>query len=691
MTSRPTALRGVVYLNQPNQTDEQKGRDLDRIKATGFNTVTLWPVCNPWLADEPDAFVFAGTSRLMDLCHERGLKVILQLIGQNSAWEFMPDCRLEDDMLIEWDTLGERHNWANYSHPKVDALIHEYFTAAARSLGRHPALFAWEPFNEAHWRTDDPHTVKRFQDWLSDRYGDIKTLNRKWCRRFRDFSEVTIQNRAHVYSVWSSMLPEVDYNHFVSQELTRLVTRWSGFIREVDAEHPVFQDTAGQPFLGESMTSRNDNGFELARAGDFFGGSFYPKSYGQDLAERPWEMSLQVKLCHSAAEQAGKPFYVTELQTHTQSLLSPGSEVSPAQLRNWIWSSLLAGAKGYQLWKWRPFQSGFQVSGRGLTDLAGIPTARAEAVHELNRAMIRNEADMLAANPVKPAVKILLSYRSRLFFDLSMKKNDRKALHGDSVKGWYRLLWTLGLPAGFAEADQLCPDDLDTPFLIAPALISLTEQTMRQLVSYVENGGNLIVDGRFASLDDDGCLHPEGIPCPELARIVGCHEIEVGPETPFELNGEKVESHFMTQVFSPHPEAEVIARLATGEAVAVRNRTGRGSTLVFGSFLGATLADGLKPAHQSFFLEHFLSRMPEMPRIEKDEGIDAAIHESEDQILVYLLNGSSRSGRIKLHGIPVAGMGRDILDGSETDLTCQLAPDQMRILRFDRNPVSTQD
>jgi hypothetical protein len=53
------------------------------------------------------ALVFDDTRRVLDLCHERGMGAILQLIGQNPSQEYMPDGWFEPVLLV--DDVG---NWS---------------------------------------------------------------------------------------------------------------------------------------------------------------------------------------------------------------------------------------------------------------------------------------------------------------------------------------------------------------------------------------------------------------------------------------------------------------------------------------------------------------------------------------------------------------------------------------------------
>jgi beta-galactosidase len=150
---------------------------------------------------------------------------------------------------------------------------------------------------------------------LRQRYdNDITQLNRRWFRRYRDFSEVDPADRDAPYSVWSSMLPVIDYEHFRSQTLTGICARWAAWTRAADPDRqadgapvrPVIIDGTSGLLLEQSVSGRNNDEFATARVPDcdVFGGTFYPKSWGRDLGERPWELMHYYGMSRAAAVAA---------------------------------------------------------------------------------------------------------------------------------------------------------------------------------------------------------------------------------------------------------------------------------------------------------------------------------------------------------------------------------------------------
>ncbi len=683
---------GAVYLLEQGRSFAEMERDLDIMRSQGYNLVTVWPVANAWLAAHPDEFRFEDTRRLLDLIHARGMKAILQLIGQNQSQEYLPDCLMKPEMrVVDPRATGSRqtwHNcfWANLNHPEVDAAVRRYLGAAITALKDHPALVAWDLFNEAHLRTDDPWTIALYRDWLQEKYGSIENLNTRWYRRYRDFAGIDPADRNAPYSVWSSILPSVEYEQFRSEILTAVCARWVRYAKEFDPVHPMLIDgTSGQLLEGD-VTGRNNDEYATAETCDIFGGTYYPKSWGRNLTDQPWVLSLYYLCSATAARRAGKPFWITELQTHTQSALTPGSEVAPAELAAWIWMGIAEGANAFQLWRQRPFLHGYQSTGRGLTTLDGTPGPRAAAVTELVRELRRHEALITAARPVPPTVKILFSYRSRLIHDCF--QNWSGSTHPDALKGWYRAFWSLGIPTEPADLARLTEADLKTPVLVLPSVLSLADDQIVWLRRYVEQGGSLIADARLNTVDDFGVVRAEGPPGTVLQEVFGCRERDTAGPVEFTFAGETVTGAYLTQQLELLPGAEALASTADGRPMLVHHHFDRGRTFYFAAHMGQTFQKGLPPKLCAFLRDVCREAAPEGFEAELSGPAHVRIHAVADgRRLAYLIPFGPEPVAVTLSGLGKTRAATVLADGRTLDvrngrLSLTLAPGGVTLLAW---------
>lgn len=656
---------GAVYILEQDQPWAEIERDVQVMADMGYDLVTLWPAANTWLAKSPDDFCCDDTRRLLDLLQVRGMRAVVQLIGQNPAEEFLPDCLLTPDMRVR-DGTGSNCSWANPLHPGVDTLVRRYLREVMGQLVDHPAVWAWDLFNEAHLRTDDPWAVAEYRGWLQRRYGTIEALNHRWHRRYARFEQIDIVDRDAPYSRWSSVLPQVDWEHFRAELTTLVCKRWVGYARESDPVRPMIIDSTGCNLVAGDATLRNTDEFGVATTCDVYGGTYYPKSWGRDLRKEPWTFGLHIAVSAGAARAAGKPFVINELQTHTQCALSPGSEVSPLELETWIWSSIAAGSRGTQLWRQRPFLHGYQATGRGLTRLDGTPGPRADAVTALIARLRRHEELIAVASPIEPTALLMTSYRGRLLFDV-FRSFESPSRHAAALTGWWRLLWATGHPAGVADLDRPDAAAEHAPVLVLPSLIGLGATQAAWLARRVRDGALVIADARLAAVDEEGVARAEGSPGAELTPVFGCREIDVTGPVTGTFAGEGFIGGFLSQELEVLPGAEVIARTDDGRPLAVANRHGLGATVYIAAHAGEVWRERLPEAVVTWFAKRIAEVAPGRVRIVRDERVHAAVHAVGARKLAYLVSWHEQATEAVLSGVRSAWV--QVLEGARLTVT----------------------
>lgn len=661
---------GSVYIIEAEVPREKIIKDLKLIQESGFNLLTLWPAANSWLCDNPTEFKYDDTLWVLERCHELGMKAIIQLFGQNHSQEFLPDAIVEPDMLLSLDTPDDANCiWANLNHPKVRNAMNRYLEDAVNTLKSHPAIYAWDVFNEAHFHSDDPWTIAEYQNWLKNKYKDISLLNQKWYRRYKGFDQIIPQFRRAPYSIWSSLLPAVEYEMFRSDNLNDICQWLYDEVKKHDTEHPVIIDGTSGHILYPDVTLRNNNEFKTAEIPDIFGATFYPKSWGRNLSDDPWKCSLYFSTPGTAARISGKPYFVNELQTHTQSALTPGTEVEPEELALWTWMNIACGAKGIQLWRWRPFRRGYQATGRGLTQINGKSTPRREKITEMVEVIKKNEEIFANSSPLSPAVKIAVSYRGRLFHDSLHKWKENEL--PDCISGWYRAFWETGVTTSLANLDNLGEKDLNTPVIVLPSTLRVPSETIDFLERYVEAGGTLIADARLGTLNDWGEVPQEGLPGERLHKLFGFREIDVMQNSRFEFCDEIIEAPFMSQIIEVDDNVKVISKNELGLAAVISKRHGKGEILYFNSFMGIHWKNGLNSVQKDFFRSLVLKRAPKHIYVEKTSSVSVNFHRSGNEMLAFFMNFSRKESEVKIYNYQIINQIESLAYGQmEEDGNC---------------------
>jgi beta-galactosidase len=645
-------LFGSVYIIERDYTDETIERDLRHMRECGFNLITLWPVGNAWLAPDSETYCFDTTKKVLRMCEQLKIQCILQLFGQNQAMEFMPDSLLTPDMEDHDESGGtarENNYWSNLNHPLVRKAFDNYFKMAITTLKDYPAVYGWDVFNEAHHRSDDPYTQDLYRQWLQEKYGTIQELNYHWYRRYASFNQIRPENRRASYSIWSSLLPSLDYERFRSKNLTDICKFLADLARKYDAIHPIIIDGSASSIVCDNILRRNCNEFELAYIPTIYGATYYPKSWGHDYCNTPWTLFMYFTISSSAAIKAQKPYAINELQTHTQSALTPGSETTSKELCNWILMCLTRGPKMMQLWRWRPFLHGYQVTGRGMTNFDGTINERGKAVARLVTILRKHENDVFAnISPIKPSVALMTSYQGRLAIDALLKWND--SYYPKEVEGWYRSFYKLGINPDFIEADYFDEQDFTIPIIVLPSLLCVDKKLQDKLVDYVEKGGTLLADARLGTLDGHLTAPVEGIPGKTLSTLFGIKETDVNSNNSFSLREETIEAPFLYQILETNEKTTVYATMKDGGAAVTGTTFGKGRTYYFNSMIGIGMNRNTSEALEDFLRSKVLPK--DMIQVQKEEKTHVSFAESDDFYSMLAINFDRKPVPLTLCHLP---------------------------------------
>ncbi len=183
---------------------QQWGQDLDQIKRVGFNTVKTWI---DWSTAEPAPgdFDFKNLNLLLQLAHQRGLRVIVQIYMDSAPdWvgQHFPDARFVDRS----GAVITSQSAPGYcvDDRAVRAKMVEFYVALSKDANRFPALYGWDVWSEPHivnWAEisylKDPefcycrYSQERFREWLQVKYKTLDALNAAWYRRFTSWDQVS--------------------------------------------------------------------------------------------------------------------------------------------------------------------------------------------------------------------------------------------------------------------------------------------------------------------------------------------------------------------------------------------------------------------------------------------------------------------------------------------------------------------
>jgi beta-galactosidase len=644
---------GTVYLIDPELSPQERRADLETIQGDlGFNTVVLWPAMSRWDGDPPGEVAFDSVDRVMDDCAELGLKAILELQGQNCSYHEAPE-RAE----LPPGTPRESSRDIPINDPLYKQQTRRTFHAVAEHFKGHPALLAYDLFNEVGNLSRDEATIAEFVAFLREQYADdVSAMNAAWGTFFADFEGVLRVPPRFTAWLWSSCVAERDWQRFRTHNFADRLAEWASWIREVDRDVIVLADILGV----DSMHSRSSGYYgitdrQVAERMDVLGLSCYGNMLGRQWWKRDaWRWAQWWRSATSAA--GGKQTIISEMMTQNRTLFPWEGSSMTDQIRLWSYQAMFHGIGGLIYWKFRPFRKGMQVAGRGLTDFAARPNRFGRDAAEVAAFVNRNADRLAGVQPDAAGCAILHDPNTQdIYQSIQSRWPD---FYTDAVGGMFRGFWRHGVSPAFVQ-----PRDLDADggpawlrVLAVPCNASVSQTTADALAAFVRRGGVLLTESRFALLDEDGRLWPH-VPGGGLADVLGleernftarmCGAVATGDSEPLVL-----EDDFF-QELALAGDVEVLMATEGGAAALVARKVGKGRIVHAAIQLGQLIHED-RPGATAVFDKAFEYLAPALvatvPVKSKPERTDvsALVDESGKPSLVGITNYETVTATVRL-------------------------------------------
>ena len=601
------------------------GKDLDQIKAVGFNTVKCWV---DWASAEskPGEFDFQNLDLLMRLAQERGLRVVIQVYLDSAPdWvgERYPEGRFVDRsgaVITSQAAPGFCIDDAG-----VRAEIVKFLTALSTAANKFSALYGWDVWSEPHvinWADFPslynpefcfcPSSQARFRAWLKEKYGTLEVLNAAWYRRFERWEQVEPPRASTILSYTDYL----DWRAFIDDKLAGDLRTRLEAIRSADPVHPITSHAA-VPGLFTSPTDGfgEPDDFKMSEVADAFGTSLYPKHADSPRGWSYQMLAAGLDFTRSAGLSSGKGFWIGELQAgQGVTGMRIAAPIDSHDEEFWLWKVLSHGAKEIAVYAWYPMNAGFESNGYGLINLDGTLTPRSRAAGKVAQEIARNGSELLAAAPARAQVAVLFNRLSYMVGGSQSSLSKLGNATRDSLMGVHGAFFEQQIPVDFVHPMDLVHDKLGQyKILFLPFPVMISKPVIEGVVRYIQNGGTVVAEARLAWNDERGFSSDE-IPGMGLAQVFGAREKVIRPlekpEIVLEPNagilglapGTRAVAEAFEEELEPMPGALVLGRFADGAPAIVENTYGKGKAILVGSFLAMACQRQQKEATKQVLL-----------------------------------------------------------------------------------------
>lgn len=620
----------------PEQWDEAIWEeDMRLLKLAGIDTLTVNVFSWAKLQPAEDRYDFSQLDRIMKLCRENGMKVVLATsTAAHPAWmakKYPEITRVERNGMKR--KFGARHNSCPNS-----PVYRKYSVALAEKLAQHYGhydnIIAWHISNEYGGECVCENCASAFRGWLKKRYGTIENVNRAWntafwSHTFYDWDE--IEPASYLTEEWgydntNFQGISLDYRRFNSDSLLDC------YILESDA---VKKHTPHIPVTTNFMEFfRTLDYHKWAKYMDFVSWDSYPSwNY------TPARMALNHELIHGL--QDGRPFVLME-QTPSVTNWQPFNALKrPGVMRLWSYQAVAHGSDSVMFFQMRRSIGACEKYHGAVIDHAGHENTRVFREVAALGAELKKLGDKTLGTRTKAQVGILFDWNNWWGVELSAGPS-ADLRYVDEISNYYQALHDQNIAADIISVDT----DFDKyKVIIAPVLYMVKPGLDEKIRVFVKNGGTFLTTFFSGYVDEHDLVTVGGYPG-KLRDILGIWVEEIdglptGVTNTFEWEGQTHTAHLLCDLL--HSEgAEVLATYTSdfyaGMPVLTRNRLGDGK-----AYYMATRPD---TAGYTKLVSMLCREQGVRPVLTTPQGVEATLRTNDEYDYLFLLNHTNRQQKL---------------------------------------------
>ena len=662
---------GAQYYRAPTPLPEDWEADLRGFRARGFNTVKIWAQWR-WNMPAEDRFDFSDLDRLMDLCAQLDIRVVINVVYDVvPAWfnKKYPDAMMVTatgrrlyPQTTAWRQVGGVPGPCLH-HPEGIEVRRRFTEAVAQRYAEHPALLCWDLWNEPEAscglvRDATPdnlicyceHSVAGFIDWLREKYGTPEAVAHRWGQPIRTWEDVEPPRYAGTFN---DML---DWRQYFGDTLVRELHDRAEAVRRFDTVHPVMIHSVPGFRYMNSFSDEYDLAREMDWYGNSDGGSPYPA-------------------CAIVSAARGK--FVMNAEIHAMGGMTMERPNLPSfdDIKRHVMIPLARGVKGFLFWQYKPERLGLEAPAWGLTAPDGGDTPWLGYAQRINDALQRYAPRLLAASPRPSRVALVDSHESEVFLWAINHGSDD--LFRCSLDGAFRALHEGQFAFDTVTERQIADEGLaGYDVVYYPLPYYLKAETAEVLRKFVKNGGTLISEALFGGIDSRTNLHAVRLPGYGFDEVFGCAETQTITASVFrnaygarwadvdedktavgltDEQGRRALGYHFCESLRPEG-ATVLARFDNGDAAVTVHTYGKGRAVLIGTCPGYMVEKG--SAETAAFISRLVTEIGGVePHAAVEHGgrADVLYRDGQPDAVVLDRHSPAESGAVRLLDPTLAG------------------------------------
>ncbi len=512
------------WLDRPDILEE----DIRLMKKAGMNSATLGVFS--WSTYEPveGEFHFEWLGEIMDNLYANGIYTILSTpSGAKPAWMAAkyPEIRRYDKTGVrEHQRFRENHCLTSPIYrEKVNTIIHKLYDA----VGTHPGMLMWHISNEFTGQCYCPLCVKRFQDYLADKFDhDIDKLNQAWWCTFW----------SHSYSDFDQIEPPYTNGEYSIMGLT---LEWHRFNTCNMTDYMKFEADILKSLTPDKMVTTNFMQLYdaidyqvMAKDVDVVSWDHYPRFHND------YE-SFYDSMVHAAFDNAymrgckpEKPWMLMESAPGLVNWHDFNKVKRPGVHKLFSLGAVANGSDTVQYFQWRKGRGSFEQYHGAVVDHLGTDDTRVfKEVAELGEILPKLK-DVVGTTVEAPAAVIYDWDSHRAIDDVKALADSTKKYAETCIDAFAQLL-SLGI-----ETDLIPPtaDFSKYKIIVAPMMYILKPGVAQAMKDFVAGGGQLLMTYFSAYVDEHLLCHLGGFPGDGLADLFGVISEEIDTLYPTDAN-----------------------------------------------------------------------------------------------------------------------------------------------------------